>query len=92
MAALLGKSRQNVEEFNLLTVPRSVEREVLALLQNSAGHPLSLREIRRELLSQFSELNIQKGILGLLAMELIEAVYTSGFELGFVLSSKTKEH
>ena len=60
-----------------------MERDILTLLRHLTNNPLTLKEIRRELIRSYSELQIQEAILNLLEEGLIEMVYTCNFELGF---------
>ncbi len=75
------------------TLTRSVsspaELEILALLRRPARYPPSLEEVRHELLSSFSELQIQNAISSLLKNGMVEAVYTPEFKLGLALSAQT---
>lgn len=89
---MLEPSEQRVEEATRQKGPSSaIEREILALLRRPARYPPGIKELRHELLPFFSELQILKRILSLLEKGLIEIVYSSGFELGFVPADERRQ-
>ncbi len=64
------------------------EREVLALLRRPAREPLTLEDIRTELLPFFTELEIQTALIALLQRELVVYNHTTGFSPTPGLNSK----
>lgn len=89
MDILLERAQQSRERSTLTrTISSPAEREILALLRRPARYPPSLEEVRYELLSSFSELQIQNAISSLLKNGKVEAVYTPEFKLGLALSAQ----
>ncbi len=64
------------------------EREVLALLRRPAREPLTLKDIRTELLPFFTELEIQTALIALLQKELVVYNHATGFNPTFGLNLK----
>ena len=86
MATLLEPAEKKNERPTLPGATSSkTEREVLKLLQQEAGYPPSLRELRGKLLPFLTELQIQKALISLLKEGAVDTVFTSGHELGFKL-------
>lgn len=89
VATLLAPLEEKNEEPTLRTVPSSeIEREVLRLLRRPARYPPSLKDIRDELVSHFTELEIQTSIMTLIEDGLVVVAYTSGYELCLRLTYK----
>ncbi len=65
------------------TLKSAAERDILTLVRYLTTKPLTVKDIRRELLQSYSELQILKAILSLLERGQLETVYPCGFELGF---------
>ncbi len=89
MDILLEQAQQTREKSMLAaTVSSPGERQILTLLRG-ATHPRSIEEVRHELLSSLSELQIQTAIINLLREGMIETVYTQEFKLGLTLAFTT---
>ncbi len=72
------------------TVKLAAERDILTLLRHLTIKPLTMKDLRRELLGTYSEFQIQAAILSLLETARIETVYPCGFELGFRATERQK--
>jgi len=84
MAAALEPPRETFEK-SLTSIDRysEIEGMILTILRRPALSPLSISELRNELVPIFSEPQILHGVRNLLDDGLIRVVYTSGFEIGF---------
>ncbi len=91
MATLLKPATKGNERPTLPSAPSSgIEREVLEALCGPAGHHPSLQEVRSRLLPFLTELEIQTTLMSLLNEGVVDMVYTSDGELGFVLSPRVR--
>lgn len=83
---MLEQPQQDCERPNRGTIRASVvEREVLTMLRRPAGYPPSVEGIVRELLSSFSESQIQSAITKLIKDGRIEAVQGKQLKQSIVL-------
>ncbi len=64
------------------------EREVLALLRRPAREPMTLEDIRNELLQFLTEFEIQTALIALLEKQLVVYNRTTGFKARLGLSLK----
>ena len=84
LATLEGEREESTRQASQRSDP---EREVLALLRRPAGEPLTIEDIRRELLLFFTELEIQSALIALLRKELIVYNNATGFSPSLELNA-----